>query len=127
MIHDPITRITGMAHILLPQSAGKKYPDMPGRHADQATFCIIQAMAELSVPKDRLKAWIAGGASMFAEASTPANGLAIGDANIKSVQHELTQANIPIIESCVGGTNGRRMTFNPPRQRWMLFSGSALS
>ena len=105
-LHHPRLNKGIMAHIVLPNSAGR--PGAPGKFADTAIPRMLELFKELGVPAHGLTAKLAGGANMFANSGP----LQIGDANTHAVAQALRSAGIRIMAQDVGGTRGRRVTFD---------------
>ena len=98
-----------MAHILLPHLENAKAKQEPaGKYANTAVPCLREALVGLGAHPQRLRAWVAGGAQMFTKTGQ-SDG--IGAENRRAIQHQLAKAHIPIAESDLGGSRGRRMTF----------------
>lgn len=109
-IYDSIHRCGGLAHIMLPHSSHGSQEPLPSKYADTAVPALIKGVRELTGSASRLSAKIAGGANMFT--GTGANGLDIGAKNIKAVKSALVAHRVRLIGEDVGGTYGRRITFN---------------
>ncbi len=105
-IYHPRLKTGAMAHIVLPDSAGRD--GAPGKFADTALPQMIKMIKELGAPAHGLTAKFAGGANMFS-GSGP---LKIGDANAQAVVLALNKAGIRIAGQNVGGTKGRRVVFD---------------
>jgi chemotaxis protein CheD len=106
-LYHPRTRCGGLAHAVLPSSNGHP-AQSPGKFVDTAILH-LREMLQLSfqVPPEELLAKLAGGACMF-----PTTGpLQIGEANIRGAMERLQALGIPIAAQDVGGTKGRRITF----------------
>ena len=104
-LYDEFTKIGGMAHIMLPVSNMDKEVN-PAKYADTGIPYLLEMVLGLGAAKARLKAKIAGGAQMFANA----HGLEVirvGPRNVEAVQEALGKLNIPIVASAVGGNFGR--------------------
>lgn len=99
-------RIGAMAHIVLPQAGTRE--GAPGKFADTALPHMLKLLQEHQVYPSGLTAKVAGGASMFAATGK----MQIGDANLEAVRSLLQEKNIPIAGEHVGGTKGRRVTFD---------------
>lgn len=106
-IYDSVRGIGGLAHIVLPASAGHSGP--PGKFADTAVPELLRMITALGGRVASVKAKIAGGARMF---DTDAE-LAIGDHNQTAVEQALKARNIVIAGRHCGGRHGRRMMFTP--------------
>lgn len=110
-LYDPINRVAGMAHIMLPSSADIKNNGNKAKFADTAISMLIEHMTALGAVRSRLTAKIAGGAQMFSFKS--ANDLMrIGERNVEAVKKELARQSIPLVAEDVGGTYGRSIEFD---------------
>jgi chemotaxis protein CheD len=105
-LHHPTFRKGVMAHIVLPDSAGRH--GTPGKFADTAVPQMLELLQELGVPVHCLTAKLAGGANMFGSSGP----LQIGGANVEAVGHALRTAGIRIAAEDTGGNHGRRVTFD---------------
>lgn len=109
-ISDPVEKVGGMAHIMLPTSNG--HPGVnPAKYADTAVELMIQDILRLGAKKMRLRAKIAGGAQMFSFPGKT-NVLKIGDRNAEAVEAELKRLGIPLLVADVGGSFGRTIHFD---------------
>lgn len=104
-LYDDILKIGGMAHIMLPVSNVDKEVNL-AKFADTGVPYLLEMVLGMGAARARLKAKMAGGAQMFANA----HGLEVirvGPRNIEAVQEMLEKLHIPIIASAVGGNFGR--------------------
>jgi len=108
VLYDDLRKVSGMSHIMLPVKGDRD--DRPGKYADAAIPILVDEMVKKGVLKSRIKAKIAGGASLFAFKE---DHLKIGDRNIEAVKKVLSEQNIPIIAKDVGGDRGRTIIFDP--------------
>jgi chemotaxis protein CheD len=104
-LYHPRLKRGVMAHIVLPDSAGRE--STPGKFADAAVPRMLELFKDCGTPASCLAAKLAGGANMFGSAGP----LQIGDANIEAVARALRAAGIRIAAQDVGGNRGRRVTF----------------
>lgn len=109
-IHDPVEKVGGMAHIMLPTSSGKPGENL-SKYANTAVELMIQDILSLGAKKIRLQAKIAGGAQMFSFPGK-SNVLKIGDRNAEAVEVELKRLGIPLRVADVGGSFGRTIHFD---------------
>lgn len=109
-IHDPIQKVGGMAHIMLP-TAGNAPAANPAKYADTAMELLVAEILRLGASKSRLRAKMAGGAQMFSFPGKPPV-LKIGDRNAEQVTLELKRLGIPLLVSDVGGSFGRTIHFD---------------
>ena len=107
-IHDSMKMCGGLAHIMLPDSAIAPHEPLPAKFADTAVPTLVKAIGGLGGNQRRLSAKIAGGANMFPNM----NALNIGSKNIEAVKIALAKHKIRLIAEDVGGSSGRRITFN---------------
>ncbi|MFN3283617.1 MAG: chemotaxis protein CheD, partial [Pseudothermotoga sp.] len=63
-IRDPVARIGGMAHVMLPESSDRDVKN-PGKYADTAVKYLVEKLVEMGASQSRIEAQIAGGAAMF--------------------------------------------------------------
>lgn len=110
-LYDPLTRIAGMAHVVLPNSQKDKVGDLPGKFADTAIPAMIQQMVAQGASPSRLRAAIAGGAQLFQFGVS--HSLDVGSRNIEAVIATLHASGITLLAKDVGGNVGRTMRFVP--------------
>ena len=111
---DRLTRISAMAHIVLPEPAPGSVVEQPGKFAVTAVPFLLERMIRLGASPDHVYSQIAGGACMLR-----LNLADIGAKNIQSIRAALQEANIPIIAEDVGGNHGRTL-------HWDLRTGKAI-
>lgn len=104
-IHDRVTKVGGMVHIVLPKSDGKTGGN-EAKFADTAVPLLLGEILKNGGLRNRLTAKIAGGAQM-----TVAPGLRdtfkTGERNIAQIKEALERIKLPLIAADVGGTLGR--------------------
>lgn len=105
-LYDPIKKVAGLAHIMLPSSQQARNKSNIAKFADTAIVKLVEDMVALGASKSRLVAKLAGGAQMFAfiEGSEM---LRIGARNVAASREMLKSLNIPIISEDTGGNYGR--------------------
>lgn len=106
-LYDQVTKIGGMAHVILPDS--KKGAGDPGKFADTAIDLLRSAVLAEGAKVKNLTCKIAGGATMFGSASTPG----LGSRNADAVEANLKRLNVRIAGSDLGGSKGRQITLDP--------------
>lgn len=108
---DSSACVGGLSHIMLPDSTtGVNSAANPMRFADTAIPMLIREMERLGASRSRLRAKIAGGATMFALANDKFN---IGDRNVVEVKKMLAKERIPILAEDTGADYGRTVFFYP--------------
>ncbi len=100
---DRATSVAGLAHVVLPDSAGAAGP--AGKFADLAVPELIATVVHAGAQKRRLEAVLVGGAKMFALGG----GLDIGARNEAAVRAALQREGIHISAAETGGGKGRTM------------------
>ncbi len=117
-LRDPITKIGGMNHILLPGSKTDKLsmtdPGYSARFGVNAMEELINGMLKLGAVKSRFEAKIFGGGNVIKSSTL------IGTKNIKFVKEFLADEHIPIKAEDVGGDTPRRLHFFPDTGKAML-------
>ncbi len=106
-LYDPLTRVAGMVHVVLPQSQADKTGELPGKFADTAIPALVEKMVETGASASRLKAAIAGGAQLFQFGVS--SSLDVGARNAEAVINALRKAGIPLQAKDVGGSVGRTL------------------
>jgi chemotaxis protein CheD len=109
-LYDPINKIAGLAHCMLPDSKETKDNSNSAKFVDTATLKLINDMLCLGAEKSLLEAKVAGGASMFPSKDN-SNRRGIGDRNIEAAVNILAMLGIPIVERCVGNIFARSVEF----------------
>lgn len=114
VLHDPVARVGGMAHVLLPHPPREGEPANPAKFASTAVAELIRRMGAAGADPGRLVARLVGGASMFG-AALAHGGLHTGQRNIAAAREALHQAGIPLHAEEVGREHGRSVYFDPAR------------
>jgi chemotaxis protein CheD len=105
-LYDPLKKIGGLAHAMLP-SPGNGRKDAPaGRFAETAVVELLRLMDEEGADRARLRARLAGGASMFRDV-LDGDGLRLGRRNVEAAHTALEEAGIAVESEDVFGTYGR--------------------
>ena len=111
-VRDPITKIGGLAHIMLPDSKEIKNNSNIPKFADTGIDELIKQVVAKGANKSRLVAKIAGGAQMFAFSSSNAT-MRVGERNVAATIKKLKELNIPILAQDTGDSYGRTVIFYP--------------
>lgn len=110
-LYDPIRRIAGLAHIMLPSSQQARNNSNTAKFADTAIAKLVDDMVRLGALKLQIVAKIAGGAQMFTF-SDPSEIMRIGMRNVAATKEVLCSLGIPITAEDTGGTYGRTIEIN---------------
>jgi chemotaxis protein CheD len=108
-IHDPLARIGGLAHVLLPEAANDATIANRARYASTAVPLLIEEMRELGATGPFV-AKLAGGATLFGSLLTTAR--AVGARNVEASRAALARARVSLVAEDVGGEGGRTVTFD---------------
>lgn len=112
-IRDPLTKIGGLVHIMLPDSkAIVNNNGVKEKFADTGIEELVQQMVALGANKNRLVAKIAGGATMF-QLQGRSDIMKIGERNIQASIDKLNEMNIALLSQDTGDNYGRTVTFYP--------------
>ena len=110
-IRDPITKIGGLAHIMLPDSTAIRggQTNIP-KFADTGITELVRQMEMLGAKKSRMVAKLAGGAMMFAF-QNKTDLVRVGDRNVEASRKKLAELQIPVLAADTGETYGRTVIF----------------
>ena len=103
---DPVANVSGMAHIMLPNSRPEAEATKPGTFADTGVPELVQSMEKLGAERGRLQCAVAGGAS------TRMNqiGLDMGKRTSEAVVEQLKTLGVKCVAVDTGGNLGRTVT-----------------
>jgi chemotaxis protein CheD len=110
-LYDPVTKIGGLAHIMLPDSTQARSTENPAKFADTCLPLMLDDMQKLGASKSRVCAKIAGGAQMFTFANVT-DIMRVGERNAESVRLVLKKMDIKILAEDTGGNYGRTVELN---------------
>lgn len=104
-IYDPVTKIGGLAHIMLPDSTKIRNNSNIAKFADTGITELVSRMTRAGASRTRMVAKIAGGAKMF-EVTGDAIG-SIGEKNALASKKKLRELGIRLIAEDTGLNYGR--------------------
>ena len=106
-IRDPVSKVGGLAHIMLPDSkAIKNGQQSVAKFADTGIKDMLQELISMGAVKSRLVAKLAGGAQMFAFANA-SDIMRVGLRNAAASKEILASLSIPVVGEDTGGNYGR--------------------
>jgi chemotaxis protein CheD len=105
-LFDPAARIGGMNHFLLPHHVER---ERSPRFGTVAVPQLVEAVLRAGASPGNLKAKVFGGASVIGAFRTSRN---LGEENAILALRLLEDARIPVLDSDVGGTKGRKLIFH---------------
>lgn len=111
-IRDPVTKIGGLAHIMLPDSTSIRNNSNIPKFADTGIEELVRQVTRLGASRSRLVAKIAGGAQMFGFNSN-SEMVRVGERNVQATKKKLAQLKIPILAEDTGKNFGRTVIFYP--------------
>lgn len=106
-IYDPVTKIIGLAHYMLPDSTKIRNNTNTAKFGDTGIAETVALMEKMGAKRNRMVAKIAGGAQMFAVSDAANATMAVGAKNIESAKVNFEKLGIKIIASDVGLNYGR--------------------
>ena len=109
-IYDPVSKISGLLHCMLPDSTQFRNNSNTAKYADSGIDELISQMVKLGANRARLVAKIAGGAQMFAM-KTNNDTLRVGERNVEAVKKKLSELNIRLLAEDCGLNYGRTVEF----------------
>ncbi len=105
-LYDPVSRVAGLAHVMLPSSREVSHKTAGYKFADLAVPALVQKVLKLGATRGGLVCKLAGGAQMLA-APGNGNGFRIGERNVEAVVNALRQYQIVPQAMDTGGGHGR--------------------
>lgn len=110
-LYDPVTKIGGMVHYMLPDSTQLKNNTNIAKFGDTGIRELYNRMIKQGAAPRRMVAKIAGGAKMF-EVSGLSNVGHVGERNALQAKKMLKQLNIPLVAEDTGLNYGRTVTLD---------------
>lgn len=112
-IRDPVTKIGGLAHIMLPDSKAIKNNSNIPKFADTGIEELVKRVVAKGASRTRLVAKIAGGAQMFSFQGGNSDATRVGERNVEATKKKLAELKIPILAEDTGLNFGRTVIFYP--------------
>ena len=112
-IRDPVTKIGGLAHIMLPDSTTIRNNGNIPKFADTGIEELVKRVVARGASRTRLVAKIAGGAQMFSFGGGNSETIRVGERNVEASKKKLAQLKIPILAEDTGKNYGRTVIFYP--------------
>ncbi len=110
VLYDPVQKIAGMSHILLPYSVMYSNKSMYSKFADTAVEHLIKEMKKSGAYSSNLIAKLAGG-SKLGNLMPKDDVFRVGEKNVVSATAQLKKHKIPIESKDVGGDYYRTVEF----------------
>ncbi|HHV10224.1 MAG TPA: chemotaxis protein CheD [Clostridiales bacterium] len=112
VLYDPVRKIAGMVHVMLPDSTKIINNSNKAKFADTGIDLLISQMLAIGADRRNLVAKIAGGAQMFAFGAN-SDMMRIGDRNVEATKSKLKQLGISLKAEDTGANYGRTIEFYP--------------
>lgn len=111
-LYDPVTKVAGLAHIMLPDSTQIRNNENKAKFADTGISELVSQMVKAGANKERLVAKIAGGAQMFAFHNVNNSDMVrVGERNVESTKKTLKMMHIKLLSEDTGLNYGRTVEF----------------
>ncbi|MBO4901664.1 MAG: chemotaxis protein CheD [Lachnospiraceae bacterium] len=111
-IRDPVTKVGGLAHIMLPDSTAIQGASHVPKFADTGIAELVKVVVAAGANRSRLVAKIAGGAQMFSF-QNKSELMTVGQRNVEAVTRILKEMKIQILAQDTGANYGRTVEFFP--------------
>lgn len=111
-LRDPVTKIGGLAHIMLPDSTTIRNNSNIPKFADTGIEELVKQVTRKGANRSWLVAKIAGGAQMFGFNSN-SGMVRVGERNVQATKKKLAELRIPILAEDTGKNFGRTVIFYP--------------
>lgn len=105
--YDPVTRVGGMAHMVLPDSSqGRPTPRSEAKFVDVAVPLVMNELFAIGAMRARVQVSLLGGAKMLANSRAP-EAMSIGARNAVAAQAAVQALGLRVRVEDLGGTQGR--------------------
>jgi chemotaxis protein CheD len=111
VMYDPVNKIGGMAHVMLPSSTSDLEFKSKAKYADTAFVELLGKVTGSGASRYKLVAKLAGGAHMFVS-SVNNDIMKVGQRNIDMCKKLLMEHSIPLVAEDTGGNVGRTIEFD---------------
>lgn len=120
-LYDPVTKIGGLAHVMLPDSTQIRNNSNRAKFADTGIADLVDGMVKAGASKSRLVAKIAGGAQMFAF-NGQSDMVRIGARNVEASKKKLKELGIRLLAEDTGLNYGRTVEFYTETGKFLIKS-----
>lgn len=119
-LYDPTTKISGLAHIMLPDSTQIRNNTNVAKFADTGIQKLYDDMIAAGACRSKLVAKIAGGAKMFELSNASSQSINIGEKNAIASRKKLKELGIPLIAEDTGLNFGRTVELNSETGAYLI-------
>ena len=106
-LYDPSTKISGLAHIMLPDSTQIRNNSNVAKFADTGIQKLYDDMIKAGANKSRIVAKIAGGAKMFELSGGSDSSINVGQRNAEASKAKLKELGVRLVAEDTGLNYGR--------------------
>ncbi len=117
--YDPVSRVAGMAHMVLPSSNGKTPSQSAPKFVDCATPMLIEEMVERGAVQSRIGAKLVGGARVI-KTDKENHSLDIARQNVQAAIVVLERLGVPLQAAETGGNKGRTVKLHAGSGRLLV-------
>lgn len=105
IVYDKEAQVGGLIHVMLPDSSlsPEKAQSQPAMFVDTGMPLLFRNLCGLRAERRRMRAFVAGGASVI----SGSNMFKIGERNILAVKKYVSTLGIQVVKADVGGVNNR--------------------
>lgn len=118
-IRDTVSKIGGLAHVMLPDSTAIHNNSNIAKFADTGIEELVKQMEKAGAKRAKMVAKIAGGAQMFAF-QNKSDLVRVGEKNVEASKKKLKELNIPILAEDTGESYGRTVVFFPETGNFII-------
>jgi len=118
-IRDPLTKIGGLVHIMLPDSTQIKNNENKAKFADTGIEELVRLIMREGGNRGRMVAKIAGGSQMFAF-NNKGSLMRVGERNAIACKEKLVKMRIPLLAEDTGQNYGRTVAFYPETGDYLI-------
>ena len=111
-LRDPVTKIGGLLHAMLPDSTVLKNNTCVEKFVDSGLDELVKRMVRAGANKARLEAKLAGGAQMFAFQRN-SDLVKVGERNAEAARKKLRALHIRLLAEDTGLNYGRTVIYYP--------------
>ena len=119
-LYDPTTKVTGLAHIMLPDSNAIRNNSNIAKFADTGIQKLLDDMIKAGANKARITAKIAGGAKMFEISGSSTSSINIGEKNAAACRAKLKELGIRLVAEDCGLNYGRTVVLYSEDGRYLI-------
>lgn len=112
VLYDPVTKVSGMVHVMLPDSTKIRNNSNIAKFADTGIKELYDRMLRAGAVSGRIVSKIAGGAKMFSYGSSDNDIMNVGLKNVEATKEMLAKLNIKILAEDTGLNYGRTIVFD---------------